>query len=219
MKKKNEFKIYIWWYAKELSSGTSRRIFWSLNECIKRNFHVSKFWIPFHILTLLFYNRRRLWRFWMVSSKFLMMTDEKWLNICKNHEGSVKKEVRKIFTYTFEIFLVVMWIFERVICSSVFIEKKWYVYDRHLVAGKMYYSALINILLYCTKIFLILRWRTIDFGLYAPHFFLFCAYFCIYMHVLHTYLGTFSKYGKYFTQLSSKVGMENDFFSISCLIP
>ena len=90
----------------------------------KKKLSCSKFWIPFHILTLLFYNRRRLWRFWMVSSKFLMMTDEKWLNICKNHEGSVKKEVRKIFTYTFEIFLVVMWIFERVICSSVFIKKK-----------------------------------------------------------------------------------------------
>ena len=89
----------------------------------KKELSCSKFWIPFHILTLLFYNRRRLWRFWMVSS-FLMMTDEKWLNICKNHEGSVKKEVRKIFTYTFEIFLVVMWIFERVICSSVFIEKR-----------------------------------------------------------------------------------------------
>ena len=139
-------------------------------------------------LKLLFYDRRRLWRFWMVSSKFLMMTDEKWLNICKNHEGSVKKEVRKIFTYTFEIFLVVMWIFERVICTSVFIEKKWYVYDRHL-SGKMCYSALIIILLYCTKIiFWILGWRTIAFGLYAPHFFVFFADFGIYMHVLLRYL-------------------------------
>ena len=145
------------------------------------------------------------------------MTDEKWLNICKNHEGSVKKEVRKIFTYTFEIFLVVMWIiFERVICTSVFIEKKWYVYDRHL-SGKMCYSTLIIILLYCTKIFFEF-WVE---GLFPSgsmlHTFLFSvqtfAFICMY------YLGTFSKYGKYFTQLSSKVGMENDFFSISSLIP
>ena len=151
----------------------------------------------------MFYNRRRLWRFWMVSS-FLMMTDEKWLNICKNHEGSVKKEVRKIFTYTFEIFLVVMWIFERVICSSVFIEKKWYVYDRHL-AG-------INILLYCTKIFL--NFALKDYCLRTLCSALFC-FLCRLLHLLICmyYLGTFSKYGKYFTQLSSKAEIEKDFFS------
>ena len=139
----------------------------------------------------MFYNRRRLWRFWMLSSKFLMMTDEKWLNICKNHEGSVKKEVRKIFTYTFEIFLVVMWIFERVICSSVFIEKKWYVYDRHL-AG-------INILLYCTKIFL--NFALKDYCLRTLCSALFC-FLCRLLHLLicnmHVLLRYFFKIWKVF---------------------
>ena len=152
----------------------------------------------------MFYNRRRLWRFWMVSS-FLMMTDEKWLNICKNHEGSVKKEVRKIFTYTFEIFLVVM-LCEYLNGSYAVVslsKKKWYVYDRHL-AG-------INILLYCTKIFL--NFALKDYCLWTLCSALFC-FLCRLLHILICmyYLGTFSKYGKYFTQLSSKVEIEKDFF-------
>ena len=88
-------------------------------------------------------------------------------------------------------------------------KKEWYVYDRYL-AG-------INILLYCTKIFL--NFALKDYCLWTLCSALFC-FLCRLLHLLICmyYLGTFSKYGKYFTQLSSKVEIEKDFFS-SCLIP